>query len=196
MKLYVIRHPEPLDAEGICYGQSDLDVSDEVLAITATHLKDLLQDKPIDLYLSSPLQRCSKLAAELSSDFVTDERLLEMHFGIWEGLAWDDIDRQAFDAWAEDYVHNQTPDGESFLDVQARVKDLLIELSSRELETVAIIGHAAVIRALLGEVLDIPLESTWRFSVGFGALLVFEVGAETWQNHLLEMTAGIKRSRP
>jgi len=194
MILYVIRHPEPIDSNGICYGQTDLDVSDEILAHTATYIKELLGDKPVDLWLSSPLQRCSKLAAELSINhpdgYQTDNRLLEMNFGIWEGQRWDEIDRKAFDEWSANYVEIPAPGGESFGAVAERVTDLLNELREADHEHVAIVAHAGVIRALLSETLSVPLESTWHFSVNFGAVLEFRLGQEQWRDRLLTMSAG------
>ncbi|MCL2150829.1 MAG: histidine phosphatase family protein, partial [Coriobacteriia bacterium] len=130
MKLYAIRHPKPLGAEGLCYGQSDLAVSPNDLLATAAKLQGLLVDKPIDCWLSSPLQRCESLTRALTDDFRCDDRLLEMHFGEWESLSWDDIDRQAFDDWMIDYVNQAPPGGESFGAVQRRVSELLAELKA------------------------------------------------------------------
>ena len=190
MRLYVIRHPEPLGAKGVCYGVSDLDVADDVLAAAAASLQGLLVDKPYDLMLSSPLQRCSKLAAALDDGFKVDQRLLEIDFGQWEGLAWDEIERSALDAWMDDYVESRTPGGESFGDVLARVRELVAELQSDGRSTVALVAHAGVIRSLISLVLDIPLTSSWKFSIGFATLLTLDIGAEDWQNRFVALTEG------
>jgi len=190
MRLYAIRHPQPMGAEGLCYGQSDLAISPDDLRATAAKLQGLLVDKPIDCWLSSPLQRCEQLARTLTDDFRCDDRLLEMHFGEWESLSWDDIDRQAFDDWMVDYVNQAPPGGESFGAVQRRVTELLAELKASGLTGeagVALVTHGGVIRSLLAELLEIPVESTWHFSVGYGSLLEFEVGELAYQNRLLGM---------
>lgn len=185
-----MRHPEPIGAKGICYGVSDLDVADDVLDDATTHLRGLLAGRPYDLMLSSPLQRCSKLAAALDGGFQVDARLVEIDFGAWEGKAWDEIDRVEMDAWMDDYVEGRTPGGESFGDVLARVRDLVEELRGSGHGTVALVAHAGVIRSLLTLVLDIPLQSSWKFSVNFATLLTLDIGAEDWQNRLVSMTEG------
>ncbi|MDR0308498.1 MAG: alpha-ribazole phosphatase family protein [Coriobacteriales bacterium] len=205
MKLLAIRHPQPLGFKGICYGHKDLDVTPDVLSESAETLRDQLSPdelQAVGLWLSSPLQRCQKLAQSLTDNYQVDERLLEMSFGDWEGLPWDQIDRATFDAWSADYVQNTTPNGESFGIVQKRVRNLLDELLKQELESsqqshhlsyqrnVALITHGGVIRALLEELLGIPTESLWRFKINFGSTIAFELGGEAYQNRLLYITQG------
>ena len=192
MKLFVMRHPEPIGAAEICYGQSDLDVADDILAMTAAAIKPQLSGESIDMWISSPLQRCSKLAAALSVDhprgFVTEQRLLEMSFGDWEGVRWDDIDREAFDTWAEDYINTAAPGGECLTDVALRVENLLAELREQNHETVVLVAHGGVIRVMLAHILGIPIQSTWNFTVGYGVLLEFNLGNEQWENTLVALT--------
>lgn len=188
MRLLIIRHPEPIGAEGICYGVTDLDISAESLDLCVEKTGPLLAGLSVDLWLSSPRQRALKLAQALSDSVVEDSRLSEMSFGDWEGMSWDDIDREAFDAWSADYVNNKAPGGESFGDVLERIAELLADLKSRELETVAIVTHAGVIRAFLSKALEVPVESTWHFQVGFGALITLDIGKDDWQNRLVALT--------
>ena len=62
MKIYLIRHTQPAIAKGICYGSTDLDVAstflEEAAAVKAVLPAITTQTK----ILSSPLQRCHKLA--------------------------------------------------------------------------------------------------------------------------------------
>ena len=60
MEIYLIRHTTPAVGKGICYGQTDLDITDsfkEEVAAIIPHLPDNIQT-----VFSSPLQRCKKLA--------------------------------------------------------------------------------------------------------------------------------------
>ena len=91
MKLTLVRHTSLQIAEGICYGQSDIDVSIN-FASELSQLKQKLIHEQIDAVYASPLQRCSKLAYALGFDGIThDERLKELHFGDWEMQSWNDI---------------------------------------------------------------------------------------------------------
>ncbi len=64
MRLFLIRHPQPIIAKGLCYGRTDLDVTDDEVKQVAERLISNLPRKAA-LY-SSPLQRCAKLAQFLT----------------------------------------------------------------------------------------------------------------------------------
>ena len=147
MQLYLIRHPKPEIATGICYGQSDIDVSDLNCQLVFEQLKTAL---PADVRIfSSPLQRCAKLAQLLHRAPILDARLMEMHFGKWEMQSWDVIERKEIDAWAADVIAYQPEGGETVIDVAARVIDFLGDLSHKSLNDAAIVAHAGSIRMIL-----------------------------------------------
>ena len=90
MKLYIIRHGETAwNVEGRLQGQSDTELNENgvrLAKVTAEGLKNI----PFDLGISSPLRR-AKHTAELvlagrNVPLTTDDRLMELSFGSWEGL--------------------------------------------------------------------------------------------------------------
>lgn len=142
MILHLIRHPQPVVEAGICYGR--LDLAAENAAEVATRLRaELPAGLPV---WSSPLRRCRELAELLHPQPQLDERLAEMDFGDWEGLAWDAIPRAELDAWAADVAGYAPPGGESPRQLQQRALAFVADL--REPEAV-IVTHAGVIRVLL-----------------------------------------------
>lgn len=150
MRLLLVRHPQPLIEQGICYGSSDLPVSAEQLAQTAAKLAPMLPTAQI-LY-TSPLQRCAQLAQELARRLtlaqpISDARLAEIHFGLWELQRWDDISRAEIDAWAADLVHYQPGGGESVLHMAQRVHSFYLEWRAQKQEAI-VICHAGTIRLL------------------------------------------------
>jgi len=128
--------------------------------------------------LSSPLKRCTSLAQALGT-YECDPRLLELDFGSWEGVSWDDIDRTDFDRWAADYVHNRVPGGESWSDVRDRVDSFLADMRKRPDSTAVVVTHAGVIRPVLSLVLGFPLESTWSIDIPFGCIAELDLTAES-----------------
>ncbi|HQS44324.1 MAG: alpha-ribazole phosphatase, partial [Methylotenera sp. 24-45-7] len=113
MNLHLIRHTSLAVPSGVCYGQSDVDVSAS-FHVEAESLRKKLADIEFDAVYASPLQRCSKLAGALNLAQITlDDRLKELHFGDWELQAWDAIPRDVFDIWAQDYANLTPPNGES-----------------------------------------------------------------------------------
>lgn len=105
------------------------------------------------LVWSSPLSRCADLAdraaAALGVPSRRDDRLLEISYGLWEGRAWTEVERdepQRFRAWVARWETEGCPGGESAREVESRVRSWWegLPLEGAHL----LIGHAGVLRAL------------------------------------------------
>lgn len=187
MKLTLVRHTSLNISSNICYGQSDIDVSikfNEELRV----LREKLLNKEFDAIYSSPLQRCHKLALALSTDetlnisertIVLDERLKELHFGDWELSSWDDIPRDTFDTWAKDYANLAPPKGETFSQLHIRAKSFVDDVSNHSQDkNILVITHGGLIRALIAEVLQIPLKRLFRMTIDYASLTQLEFKGE------------------
>lgn len=142
LTLYLVRHPRPLIAPGVCYGQLDVAAEDSV-PVAERLRRELPPELPV---WSSPLQRCRTLAEVLQPAPRLDARLMELDFGAWEGRSWDDIARAELDAWAADIDGYAPPGGESPRRLQQRVLTFVDELPAG---AHLLVTHAGVIRALL-----------------------------------------------
>src|ERR1700743_2325083 len=102
--IYLIRHTTPAVARGICYGQTDLDVT----GTFHTEAGMIAQHLPagIATIYSSPLKRCTLLAKELFPDRppILSDALMEIRCGEWEMRAWDDLPPEEVDPWMADFV--------------------------------------------------------------------------------------------
>ncbi|NGP86848.1 alpha-ribazole phosphatase [Fodinibius halophilus] len=171
MDVYLIRHTTPDIDEGICYGQKDIG-----LAVDYAKEVNILKGKlPKGFHnhtvYSSPLKRCHKLANDLASDdVITDERLMELDFGNWEGRRWDDIPQGELGPWMENFVEIESPGGESYQQLNNRVVDWWQELIKEEPEHLLVATHGGVIRCLISQVLGIPLENSFRLAVDYGSV--------------------------
>jgi alpha-ribazole phosphatase len=151
MPLYLIRHPQPLVAPGICYGRTDLAVDPAEQTRVAGAL---LPGLPADVALwSSPLQRCAGLARKLAvalgcSDPKYDARLAELDFGAWEMRAWSTIVRAEIDAWANDVSGYPPGGGESVLQMAQRVHAFDAEVLLGSAPNLIVVCHAGTIRLL------------------------------------------------
>ncbi|CAG0987132.1 alpha-ribazole phosphatase [Methylophilaceae bacterium] len=184
MKLYLVRHTRLSIESGICYGQADVDVApgfhDEVAAIR-TKLSGIKPvNRAFDGFYTSPLQRCHKLADALGyGEAVADERLKELNFGDWELQQWDAIPRPVFDRWASDYAHSSPPNGETFADLHQRARNFVEELRQRHAgQDVLVVTHGGLIRALLADVLNMPLKGLFRFEVDYGSVTQLSLEGE------------------
>jgi alpha-ribazole phosphatase len=182
MDLVLIRHPEVAVDAGVCYGQTDVpllrDVRDSAARLTA-RMNALNVPACIDGWRASPLQRCASLARALSSDAHIDARLSEMHFGAWEGRAWDTIDRALIDAWAADIDHARPHGGESLAQFADRVVEWFDDACVDQ-EAVHVIAHAGVARLLAAHLLGIAREHALQWPLDFGAIVWFRRVRGTW----------------
>lgn len=147
MPIVLVRHTSLAVERGICYGMTDLDVAE---SFAAEAQRVVAQIPDCDSLISSPLQRCTKLAHEIAARFgiqpEIDRRFAEMDFGSWEGMAWAGIPRNEMDAWARDFLHARPHGGETVAELRTRVLSGVEEYASRD-GTQVIVCHAGVIKA-------------------------------------------------
>ncbi len=174
--LYLIRHTAPDIAPGICYGQLDLGLA-QSFERDAKQVLDWLP--PVGLIISSPLRRAHKLAEYLAqacnSELRTDARLVEKHFGTWEGRAWDDIERTELDAWAADVMGYAPPGGESGRQVMQRAHAVLRDTARLPQKNIVMVSHGGMIRAMLAQMGALPLSGTLRWEISYGAVVAVRV---------------------
>lgn len=162
MQLFLIRHPTPDVAPGICYGRTDLALAADVSAAAARIRPQVPADLPV---YSSPLRRCRELAAALHPAPRHDDRLMEMDFGEWEMQPWKLIQREALDGWAADPLGYAPPGGESVDELQRRVNDFVDGLVAQEIDQALLVTHAGVMKVLVGRERKLPARE-WM-SLGF-----------------------------
>ncbi len=171
MEIYLIRHTTPQIEKGVCYGQTDLDVTDTFYK-EATAIKEHLP-KNLALVYSSPLQRCNRLAAELfpQHEVTHHNHLKEIDCGIWEMQHWDAISKEELDPFLSDFVNIAMPQGESYNDLYNRVVDYFTTIAQKPLPA-AIVTHGGVIRSILSHITNTPLiEAFNSFKLYYGCVV-------------------------
>lgn len=166
MGIYLVRHTTPKIEKGICYGQTDLNITatfEEELDKIKQHIP--LQ-KELKLY-SSPLLRCKVLAESFGKEVIYDDRLKELDFGDWEMKAWDDIPKNELDPWMQDFVNVAVPNGESYVQLWHRVKAFFSAIQDTNQEII-IVTHAGPMRAILSHYRNILLEDSFSIKIKYG----------------------------
>ncbi len=166
MEVYIIRHTRLNAPPDTCYGQSEVPLC-ESFAEEVAEYKATLPYK-FDYIFSSPLGRCYQLAKQFTEDVYTHPALLELNFGDWEMLPWNDIDQALLSAWMEDFVNTAPPDGESLASMYRRVAHFYDNLRRQAYQRVLIVTHAGVIRCTWAYLLQIPLHNIFKIPVGYG----------------------------
>ena len=92
MEIWLMRHP-PVDVPvGTCYGRLDVPIIHDWREAALKRKTQLPNLDNFTVY-SSPSSRCLLLAQFLVHDPVTDSRLFELDFGVWEDKLWRDLTR-------------------------------------------------------------------------------------------------------
>jgi broad specificity phosphatase PhoE len=119
---------------------------------------------------SSPRRRCLETARMIAEPTGQEVRplddLTDLHYGAWTGKTFEEVRAASpalFERWfaAPDLV--RFPGGGSLQDLTARTSDALrMVLERHERETVLMVGHDSVNRAILMQTLAQPLLAYWR----------------------------------
>lgn len=125
------------------------------------------------VWLTSPLGRCVASAAYLTSAPPTPEpRLMEQHFGVWQGRRHADLaDAPSYADFWRDPAHATPPGGESFAQQCARVAAAVLDWGGRLASNgdgpcdVVAMAHAGTIRAALAQALGLDAAQALAFVV-------------------------------
>ncbi|MEF9986063.1 MAG: alpha-ribazole phosphatase family protein [Bacteroidales bacterium] len=169
MEVYIVRHTSVNVPKGVCYGQSDVSVSEtfeDEAKIVYENLKALKESfgqvTDFDFAFCSPLSRCVKLA-EYCGYFNAerDDRIKEINFGEWELCNFNEIKDPVLQEWYNDYLNVRVTGGESFKDQYARVASFLSGLKEKEFSKngsvtrIVVFAHGGVLicaRIFVGEI--------------------------------------------
>lgn len=166
LEIHLVRHTQVNLSAGICYGQTDVELSIEG--------KENVSKLPLDLdytrVFSSPLQRCLAITTYFSFPVIVEERLKEMNFGRWELQKWSEIPKVEIDPWYNDFVNQSAPGGETLQEMANRILQFWTSINPRENEKILIVTHAGVIRVLLAHWHNTPLNKMFDYSVDYGAV--------------------------
>jgi alpha-ribazole phosphatase len=186
VKLLLIRHGLAEGQEGLVVGHADLPLSGQG-RIDIGALVRTRRERP-DVLVSSDLRRAREsaeiLAARWGMEVVVDSRLRELHFGEWEGRTWKELeqgDGARLDRWMRDWTKERAPGGESFADLVTRISRWLEEWTERSqaVDETLIVAHAGSIRAILCQVLGVPLERAFEFDVDYARATCIDVRGAT-----------------
>ena len=170
-KILLIRHGhvEGIEPERF-RGRADLPLTSRGMAeARATAGRVASGWKPVKVY-TSPLARCVATGAAIAeacgaASAIIDD-LVDMDYGAWQwktGQEAEAEDPRLYAAWRMSPHLVRFPSGESLQDLAARTADVLrLALARHPADTIVLVGHDSVNRALLLQLLDQPLSCYWR----------------------------------
>ena len=173
--MYIIRHGETQwNKVKRLQGQTDIPLAEEGIRL-AKETGEGMRDLPMDLVISSPLTRAMQTAQLLTEGrnipILTDERIIEISFGQWEGECILDskvLPEEFRRLFYEDPLHcMRPPGGETFDMVRKRTGEFyrsLLENSEYANKNILISTHGAASRCLLTQFYE-DKDDIWRGGV-------------------------------
>ena len=181
LDLWLVRHGETTwNRERRIQGQTDIPLNN--LGVQqAERLKERLAPYSFGRVYASDAQRAHHTAkiAVGERDICLDERLREIHFGALEGKThaeFTDDERRAYEAHRADPYDVALPGGESWTDLQARVRAWRSTLPAEG--RVIAFSHGGTIRVFILSILNAPHSQSWHFIFGNTSLTKVRFGAQ------------------
>jgi broad specificity phosphatase PhoE len=161
-----VRHGQTeLNREGRLQGRIDVPLS-ELGAQQADALARGYASAAVTRVLSSPLQRARATAAAIAAPHgltvEVDDRLIELDYGEWDGLALTDVSADDWASWRND-VNFAPPGGECLCDVSERIASFCAEVLTGDL--VVAVSHVSPIKAAVCGALRVDERATWRMQL-------------------------------
>jgi alpha-ribazole phosphatase len=169
MHITLIRHAEtnsiaelPGDPDGLSpAGKKQLD-----------HLIIVCRNNDVKAVISSEVRRAVSTAAALAEalnvPLIQQSGLEERDFGDWNSKAWADIKADLDTMTTEERYSFIPPHGESWEQMEARLRKALRDIVAQPYQSIAIVTHYGTIRALLPILKHEPKETTLQLEVANG----------------------------
>ena len=183
VKLILVRHALTVDNQkSRLSGHIDSSISEEgkeqIDKIT-NYLKDFDIDKIYTTTSSRTKDTVKKLSELKSIEIIEKESLIEISFGDFEGLTFDEIKDKypkEFQDMIEKGYEYKYPNGESLIDSYYRV---CIELdniiSNNDDRTILICSHGGTIRNIITYLISNSYKYHWNFKIDNGSVTILEV---------------------
>jgi broad specificity phosphatase PhoE len=187
--LILMRHGETdWNRQGRVMGTEDVPLNDDGRA-QCLRTADLLGRFGVDSIVSSPLARAVEsaqlIAERLALEVAEDPDLVEVRFGGWQGLTYNEVLRDPHYArYYDNPATVPTPGGETLADVQTR--GLAALGRDRVGRRTLFVSHGDIIRAMICHYLAIPLGKYRRVRVdncGLTAVVIADGRTEYTHEH-------------
>jgi broad specificity phosphatase PhoE len=186
MKIILVRHGETWgNREGIFRGRKDFPLNQNGLRQAQEVAADLRHWK-IDAIYSSPLRRALDTAAPLSQalglTIVQEPGFTDIGLGDWEGKSKQEVAREQpewWRLWISRPERLARPGAESLSQVQDRAFRTLERIVHEAPgQTIAVVSHRAVLKALIARCLNIPEPYFWKIHLDTGSYSLLEHRSE------------------
>lgn len=193
-RILLVRHGETdWNREQRFQGQIDVPLNSDG-HLQAQKTAQFLQSVKIDRAFSSPLLRPKQTAEAILTDrgieLTLIDDLKEISHGLWEGKLEREIKEEfpgELERWQREPDRVQMPGGENLQQVWLRAAHAWQQIlqATQPGETVLVVAHDAVNKALLCQLFDLQPDRFWAFKQGNGGISVIDFREGTNSNPVL-----------
>lgn len=178
MKLVIIRHAESNKMAGL---QGEADFPSPAGHLQLEELVKTCRTEKVEAIFHSPQARAvfaaKALSAALGVSLTSQPGLEERDFGDWNNWEWPQVATELDKLTREERYTFIPPNGESWQQMEERIRAALEQVGATQYESVAIVTHWGPVRVLLPMVKGEPKESTLDLNVEPGQSFVVEYQA-------------------
>lgn len=175
--LILVRHGRtPANAAGLLQGRLNQSL-DEVGRLQAERVASAVRSSvtSVDKVIASPLMRAQQTAAAFGLPVDTDDRWLEISYGVYEGVAMSQVPRDVWNSWRHD-PYFEPEGGESMWAMDQRVRAACQDLMDEAKEAnVVVVSHVSPMKSAVAWALGTDLGISWRTHLAQAAVCRIEV---------------------
>jgi len=194
LRLLLIRHGlSSFNCENRIQGRNDLSTLTQEGFLQARHVGKVLKEIEFDNVYSSPLQRAADTTKEILkgrkevSSIIFDDDLMEVDLGEWSGLTKEEVQSlypEQYLAWEKDpnELVLRKSDGKTYKPIKELfnqsekfLQNLLRKHDPREENTLLIVGHNAILRCLIMNLLNKPNNGIKRIKLANASISIINI---------------------
>jgi len=189
-RIFLIRHGETeWNRQQIFRGISDVQLNEngrEQVNALGRRFANLFLRSIYTSKLSRAMETAQAIARSQNSEKIitTDDGLTDIHYGEWAGMAYDEVrgkSPELYSKWRETPQEMRFPGGESLQSVYLRAWRSFDKIRREaEGDSVAIVSHQVVIRALLCGVFYLDLSHFWQFDPDPASITEIRLEHDNW----------------
>ena len=183
----LMRHGK-VDGPAALYGHTDIALSSLGAMELQQSIAQVHRRNPVSQVISSPLIRCAIAAQEFAQQQQLPVQIIddlkEMHFGAWDGIAFEQLDAQQWqqlNQFWETPAQAQAPGGESLQEFAARIINCWTKIADNtSAQHQLVLCHGGVIRILIAQLLGLDWHNPSLFrqlSIDYASHTRIEIAA-------------------
>jgi len=197
MRLLFLRHGQTAtNVQAAVHRKGDEATLDETGQGQAVALVSVCRKEGVQAICCSSESRAQETAdiigEALSLQPIVLQDLHERDWGDWSGKQWSEIQASLQSMALGERYEFIPPNGESWRQMEERLRRALWTVTSMKLDCVAVVSHGGALRALMPILKEQPKETSFHYDFGNASVTIFELVDGNWHEIAENDTAHLR----